>query len=143
MREIRDVESSLHAHLGRRPTNAEVADALGWAPLDVDHVLEGRRRSYQVSLDAPVGATARSRDLPDEAADGGTDPVRRYEAVERHDGVEQLLSSLPERPAPSSRSTTSTGRPSARSPTGSGSPRAVCARSTRTRCGGCGRRPRS
>ncbi|WP_347059482.1 sigma-70 family RNA polymerase sigma factor [Blastococcus sp. HT6-30] len=84
---------ALTISLGRPPTREELAQSLGVARSDLDHLQVDVHRAVMVSIDAEAGPDGTSLDLPDT----GESPERAVLRGERARHLHQAIRALPDR----------------------------------------------
>jgi RNA polymerase sigma factor for flagellar operon FliA len=84
---------ALTISLGRPPTREELADSLGVARTELDHLRVDVHRAVMVSIDAETGPDGTSIDLPDT----GESPERAVMRGERARHLHEAIRALPDR----------------------------------------------
>jgi RNA polymerase sigma factor for flagellar operon FliA len=84
---------ALAISLGRPPTRGELADSLGVARSELDHLRVDVHRAVMVSIDAETGPDGTSLDLPDT----GESPERALLRGERARHLHEAIRALPDR----------------------------------------------
>jgi RNA polymerase sigma factor FliA len=91
-----DAVNRLHTEKGRLPTDAELAEALGIAPEDLDDVEREASLAAQVSLEAPVGEEGRLGDSVTNTTADAEDPASLLDREDRRTMLLSVLQTLSE-----------------------------------------------